>query len=63
MWEDSRTNANSPWAPYWMVPPQPKDGKWVTNATFQQPGDYVLRCMANDGALDDTREVAVNVTP
>jgi len=35
----------------------------VTKVTFAQPGDYVLRCMANDGALDDTREVAVNVTP
>jgi hypothetical protein len=63
VWEDSRANANSPWAPYWMVPPQPKDGKWVTKVTFAQPGDYVLRCMANDGALDDTREVAVNVSP
>ena len=63
VWEDSRANANSPWAPYWMVPPQPKDGKWVAKATFEQPGDYVLRCMANDGALDDTREIAVNVSP
>ena len=34
VWEDSRANANSPWAPYWMVPPQPKDGKWATKATF-----------------------------
>ena len=63
VWEDSRANANSPWAPYWMVPPQPKDGKWTVKATFAQPGDYVLRCMANDGALDAVSDVAINVAP
>ena len=62
VWEDSRTGANSPWAPTWMVPPQPKDGKWTTNATFHQPGDYTLRCMANDGALDAVSDVVVKVT-
>jgi hypothetical protein len=62
VWEDSRTGANSPWAPTWMVPPQPRDGKWVTQATFAQPGDYVLRCMASDGALDATQDVKVKVT-
>jgi hypothetical protein len=62
VWEDSRANANSPWAPTWMVPPPPKDGKWETKATFSQPGDYTLRCMASDGALDAVKEIAVKVT-
>ena len=63
VWEDSRTGANSPWAPTWMAPPPPADGKWVTNVTFHEPGDYVLRCQATDGALTTTREVMVSVAP
>jgi len=63
VWEDSRTGANSPWAPTWMAPPPPEDGKWVTKATFHQPGEYVLRCQANDGALVTESEIKVSVTP
>jgi hypothetical protein len=63
VWEDSRTGANSPWSPTWMVPPQPADGKWQTKVTFEQPGDHVLRCMASDGALAATADVTVAVSP
>jgi hypothetical protein len=63
VWEDSRTGANSPWSPTWMSPPAPPDGKWVTQATFAEPGDYVLRCMASDGALVTDREIKIAVAP
>ena len=32
VWEDTRTGANSPWAPHWVTPPLPDDGRWVTRA-------------------------------
>ena len=50
-WEDTRTGAYSPWAPLFTVPPLPKDGKWVARAIFDEPGTYVLRARADDGAL------------
>ena len=63
VWEDTRTGANSPWAPLWQVPPVPPDGRFVTQATFQEPGTYVLRCLASDGAVGADRDVTVTVTP
>src|SRR5438309_3512409 len=33
-WEDTRTGANSPWAPLWTPPELPADGRWVAVATF-----------------------------
>jgi hypothetical protein len=63
VWEDSRTGANSPWSPTWMVPPQPADGRWVTKVTFDQPGEYVLRCLASDGALVTDSDLKVTVSP
>jgi hypothetical protein len=63
VWEDTRTGANSPWAPLWKVPPVPPGGRWVTRVTFREPGDYVLRCLASDGALDTAGDVTVTVTP
>jgi hypothetical protein len=43
---------------------QVKDGKAVVNATFKQPGTYVLRAVANDGAKSsDARELSITVTP
>lgn len=62
VWEDTRTGANSPWAPLWEVPAVPEDGRWVVKATFHEPGEYTLRCLASDGALDATGEVHVTVT-
>lgn len=62
-WEDTRTGANSPWAPIWAAPPMPADGRITVHATFAQPGTYVLKGVADDGALLGSDEVTVTVTP
>lgn len=62
-WEDSRTGANSPWAPLWQAPEPPADGRWEVAATFSQPGEYVLHCLATDGALATAQDVAAEVAP
>ena len=62
-WEDSRAWQNSPWAPFWVAPPVPEDDHWVVQVTFDEPGTYVLRGRADDGALYADREVTVNVAP
>jgi hypothetical protein len=62
VWQDTRADANSPWSPYWVTPPVPPDGKWVVEASFDEPGTYVLRCLASDGALVAYEDLAVNVT-
>ena len=61
-WEDTRTGANSQWAPLWSVPAQPPDGKWSATVTFDKPGTYVLRWHASDGALTADQDVTVTVT-
>jgi hypothetical protein len=63
VWEDTRVHANSPWANYWFPPPVPPDGKFEVTVTFKEPGTYVLRCLASDGALDVGSDVTVTVTP
>ena len=63
VWEDTRVHANSPWANYWYPPPVPPDGKFETTVTFDQPGTYVLRCLASDGALGVDSDVTVTVLP
>ena len=61
-WEDTRSGANSPWAPLWSPPPVPADGRYVVNATFAEPGTYVLRARADDGALTTDEDVTVTVS-
>jgi hypothetical protein len=61
-WEDTRAGANSPWAPLWAAPPLPADGKVAVQVTFDEPGTYVLRCRADDGALVADEEVTIIVT-
>jgi hypothetical protein len=61
-WEDTRTGANSPWAPIWIAPEMPKDGKVVVHATFSEPGTYTLRGVADDGGLTGYDDVVVTVT-
>jgi hypothetical protein len=61
-WEDTRTGANSPWAPIWIAPEMPKDGKVVVHATFSEPGTYILRGIADDGALTGYDDVTVTVS-
>jgi hypothetical protein len=63
VWEDTRTGANSPWAPLWTPPPVPADGKHTAQATFAEPGTYVLRARADDGALFGDADLTVIVTP
>jgi hypothetical protein len=60
-WEDTRTGANSPWAPFWRPPAMPADGRITTTATFSQPGTYVLRALADDGALTGGTDITVVV--
>ena len=62
VWEDTREGANSPWAPRWTAPPAPDGGKWAAQATFSEPGTYVMRCRADDGALTSDADVTVIVT-
>jgi hypothetical protein len=50
-WEDTRTGGNSPWAPLWTPPDMPADGRVTVHATFHEPGEYVIRARADDGAL------------
>ena len=61
-WEDTRDGANSPWAPRWLAPPVPPEGRYVVSATFDQPGTYVLRGRADDGALTTDDDVTVTVS-
>jgi len=61
-WEDTRAGANSPWAPLWSAPALPADGKLPVHVTFSDPGTYVLRCRADDGALVSDDEVTIVVT-
>jgi len=60
-WEDTRAGANSPWAPVWVAPDMPADGKISVKATFADPGTYVLRGLADDGALTGSDDVTVTV--
>jgi len=61
VWEETRTGANSPWAPLWVPPPVPPDGKYVTRVTFDASGTYVLRARADDGSLFSDEDVTVTV--
>jgi hypothetical protein len=61
-WTDTRAYANSAWSPPYVIPVPPPDGKWVARATFSEPGTYVLRAVASDGALFTYDNVTVTVT-
>ncbi len=61
VWEDTRAGANSPWAPRWMAPAIPPDGKYTVSATFQDAGTYTIRCLASDGALNTPKDIVVTV--
>ena len=61
-WTDSRAYGNSPWSPPYTIPEPPPDGKWTAQATFQEPGTYLLRAIASDGSLFTYGDVTVSVT-
>lgn len=62
IWEDTRSGANSPWAPVWAPPPVPADAKNVTEVKFDEPGTYVLCTRADDGGLTTDEMVTINVS-
>ena len=62
-WQDTRSYANSPWSPPFEVPPPPDDGRWEVGAVFSEPGVYVLRAVASDGALFAYQDLEVTVEP
>lgn len=62
-WEDTRTGANSPWAPLFTPPPIPEDGRWEVTVRFDEPGTYILRGRADDGGLYHDQDVTVIVSP
>ena len=49
-------------APLWIAPQIPGDGRQPVTVTFSEPGTYVLRCRADDGALLADEEVTIVVT-
>jgi hypothetical protein len=61
-WIDTRAYANSPWSPPYFIPEPPPDNTWITQATFKEPGTYVLRVVASDGAVFTYDNVTVTVT-
>ena len=61
VWEDRRVGADSPWAPGWGPPPVPADDTWEVQATFSEPGTYVVRCLAHDGGLMTAGDITVVV--
>ena len=61
-WEDTRAGANSPWAPIWFAPPMPADNRIAVDVTFDEPGTYVLRALADDGSITTGENVTVTVT-
>jgi hypothetical protein len=61
-WMDTRAYGNSMWSPPYTIPEPPPDGRWTTEAVFSQPGTYVLRAVASDGALFSYENVIVTVT-
>ena len=62
-WNDTRAYGNSMWSPPYNIPEPPADGRWVAEAVFSEPGTYVLRGVASDGASFTYENVTVTVTP
>ena len=61
-WQDTRVYANSPWSPPYLIPEPPEDGRFEVQVTFDEPGEYVLRAIAGDGALFTNENLTVTVT-
>ena len=62
-WEDTRTDANSPWGALWVPPAVPADGIYDVSVTFDQPGTYLLWGRADDGGLFTDAYLSVTVAP
>jgi hypothetical protein len=48
--------------PEWVPPELPADGRVTTTARFSAPGTYVVRAMADDGALFSATDITIVVT-
>lgn len=62
VWQDRRDGGDSPWSTGWETPAVPAGNRWTVQATFSEPGAYVLRALAHDGGLVDYADVTVNVS-
>ncbi len=62
-WMDTRVWGNSPWSPPYILPEPSADDLYVTEVTFSEPGEYVLRAVASDGSHFSYQNVSVTVTP
>lgn len=62
-WMDTRVWGNSPWSPPYVLPEVPADNRWVSEVTFSEPGDYVLRGVASDGSHFSYHNIHFVVTP
>jgi hypothetical protein len=62
-WMDSRVYANSGWSPPYVLPEVPEDGRYVTQVTFHEPGEYTLRGVASDGSMFTYENLTFTVTP
>jgi hypothetical protein len=62
-WTDTRMYGNSAWSPPWIIPEPPGDDRWIADATFEEPGEYLLRVVASDGSMFSYENLAVTVTP
>ena len=62
VWQDHRDGGNSPWSTGWETPRVPDDNRWTVQATFSEPGTYVLRALAHDGGLIDYDDVTIDVS-
>lgn len=68
-WRGPGTVTFAPWhmagiddrMPGWSPPPLPPDGQVGTTATFDTPGTYVVRAMADDGYLAAPVDITVTV--
>ena len=61
MWEDHR--GGSAFAAGFVLPPVPKDGKYLINVNFSEPGTYVIRCLAHDGLRQTPQDMTFTVNP
>ena len=61
-WTDSRVYGNSPWSPPYLIPEPPPGNRWLAEATFDEPGEYLLRVVASDGSMFSYENLTVVVT-
>ena len=61
-WMDTRVYSNSPWSPPYFIPEPPPEGKWTAQATFQEPGTYLLT-LSNEAGDSCTAPADSTSTP